>query len=232
MAFVNVNDFDLEAGETIVSATVEFPPCACQRLGVQWCGEFQMDGMSLSVPARAYNFLDLDSHTYPINPDDATFLPSVYLNVVTTKPANARVHWINADANDCDDLQSIAEVCVDQIGQYSLVAVDWECTRPITDVCGVMAGTYPIRFTLDGVQPGLWRESWNRAMVALMNNLLPVSECGCSEMSRLLYNTDVAVSDRVYPGVYRNGFGILTPGGYLAWMIVTAGISESTVLTI
>jgi hypothetical protein len=238
---VDLSSLNITACETIIEVTVDWGDCKCKRLPVEWCGDISTVGNILTLSAKAYNFVDLDAHPMCVNEDVATYLGSVKVNIVTTQPSKPDVHWYAKQTCACNVMTTtqpcsdncihacVGEACIEQTGETSLIVSGWECSKPCTSNCA----EYPVMFTLETWQSGMWSDSWSRAVLGLMNSKLPYEFCdACHPMSTLLYEQDTKLPERAYPTMYRNGFGLMTPGAYFAYATIMQSISHSTVIQI
>jgi len=229
--------------DTLERIEVIWPPCECPRFDPDWCNvTYDAETGTLTAQTWAWALVDptaeqVDAYgqvTYPPIDDTSIYLDTLTLRLTTTRPTDKAISvWsdpccLNSSppVDPCE-----TDCCPDVEKEHCLKLNGYLWELEATEDCRCTCFRIPKHYRMDGMRRGLWRPEMAEAVVSLMNNLLPESYCNCNEVSAMRFKRDTVIGDRDISANYFNPFGILTPGGLLAWRIVSNalwGVSVSS----
>lgn len=227
---LTINALDATLHEQFYDALVAFDPLGCKRFGVAFLADPVLSGVTLTLKAHAFNFIDIDNIVDPANPP---FLTTVDVVVSTIKDSVPLAYWM-IDA--CGTAVSGAP-CTYQTTEGCLLPTRYgEYDLRYDPLC---YGSYPLygnfmspaKFSLSVVRLGVWvDDTWPNAMVSLANTLIPESYCSCNPLANERWQDDQgrgAKWEKTYRYSFWNPFGIASPGAQTCWKVMEMTLGSS-----
>lgn len=236
--------------ESLVNAEIKWDGCICPHLATEFCrAEYEVTAVDpvtgaqtieVVLVTRAYNLNGTDG---TVSGDDVDWLPAtVTVTLTVSLPTSEATMYWQHQANCCptteEDTCTVKGcchletccACIRRDPTGIVWAVDWRnyclqtCCNP-----------FPFKFEIGVVEPGLWRNGWEQAVVSLMNNLMPQDWCSCNPAANLRYMRDTGVDNgtqRPDAMFYANPFGIYTAGAKQAWHTVGKSSEKPLIMSI